>query len=202
MSEVTDVIDDIDVPEIKSSQRPRFNRERDQKETVEEESKETKEEEKETGEYPLAKYISHRHNINDTIRKKVLSVQKMLNDQSYRSYNARDLWKKKYTGGLQITIDDIEQTLDSTLNSGKYRGLSFRAVLSHDKKYVQWLTERNLFKNPDSLQWRVCDLLLEDDYRCRFHNQTILSELRQYKKKEKRRFESTYEGKHKRYKKY
>lgn len=203
---VTDVADNIDLPDVSDvtdGPRPKFNRERVEVKTKVNPKEETKEETKgiDEEEYPLAKYISHRHNLTDLIKQKIDDVQRMIKDQSYRSYNSRDFWKKKYTGGLMITIDDIERTLDSTLAGGKYRGLSFRSVLSHDEKYIQWMTERNLFKNPDSLQWRIVDLLLDQNHQCRFHNQTILKELSQYKKQQKRKFESTYESKYKKYKK-
>ena len=194
--DVTDV-NGVDIPEVadKSGPRPLFNRDRG-------ETKETGEEKRETDEHPMSRYISHRHNISDNIRQTLITVRDGLNEQTYRSYQARDFWKKKYNGGLEITEDDINKTLDSTLNSGKYRGLSFRSVLSHDPKYAQWLTERNLFRNADSLQYRIIDLLLPDEHKCRFHNQEILKELREHKKEQKRKFESNYQGKYKKFKKY
>ena len=200
------VIDVIDVPEISDSPpsvRPRFNREREEsKETVEKESKETKDEE--TGEtvHPMEKYTSHRHNITDRSRQFVIDTHDAMNKRSYASYQSREFWKRRYQGAIHIMPEELQATLDSRLHAGKYKGLSVRCLLYHQTQYLRWMTERCLFKDKDSLFWRCVDLLLPPEWQARLHNQEILKELREHKKEQKRKFESNYDGKYKKFKKF
>ena len=198
------VSDDIEIPEISDGSpatRLSFNRENKPKETVGEVSEKESEETGETV-HPMAQWTSHRYNITDEIRQAIIDVHDTINSQTYKTYQAKDFWKLKYTGGLEITKDDIEKTLDTSLHSGKYKGISVRSVLVHDLQYMRWLCERQLFKSPESRMWRIVDLVLPEEWRCRFFNQEILRQLREHKKELKRKFESNYQGKFKKFKKY
>ena len=197
---VTDqvVSDDIDLPEVTDgidAKTLSFNKSKGHDVEV---NVEVTEDEN----HPMDKWISHRHNITDEIRKKIDDIHEQFDDQTYKSYQAREFWKREYTGAIHITENDLEMALNSKLHTGKYKDLSIRSVLSHDSQYIRWMCERQLFRCPTSLLWRIVDLLLKPQFRCRFHNSQILKELSEYKKEQKRKFQSQYEGKYKKYKKY